>query len=628
MAEPTPNVLDYADSRPGGPVTVTSRDRVSDRGARGLLLRPAVIDLAIATFAVLLIASPLLFTSDGFAPDFTNAIWLAGYQQHLIAAHLHPTLFLQTQTVHAETGMGGVFYPFFAFYGGTLFAITGALAVVLGGATILAFTVVTLAGIAAAYGGLFWLARQLGARGVLAHAPALVFVTSAYYVTNLYGRGAWAEFMAVSALPLVLAATLALVRGRRRAGPVVCLVAATVVFSGSHNITLLWGSTLTAAALACCWLLSGRSRALPWRRMVGVAGLIALGVGLNGWFLLPDISYAHNTLVSTHLKPWSETGYLNTFGVIFDPLRTVPSASTSPALYVQTPVLALAWGLLAIPLAWREGRSLRAGIASALILLGGLLVVMMSSGAWSLLPALFRQAQFAYRLQTYVTLACAGLVMVGAVALSRRAESGRATGRDREFVLGLGLVLALGLALSTWQLWVPTTHIYGLTGGAGSYVNRAEALRAPVTVLPSSWNAGHEYADHSLPVLTATEKFTFQPTAVNDDRLVGWRGSFESPSAAGSFPTGDQPFVTNIVGGPYLVDVRGGVRVAGVTSDGDLVLKRITAGSQPARVELSARPSVPVILGWITTAMAAAILLAIAVVAGARRRREKPASGL
>ena len=147
------------------------------RGARVRIPTPTLIDVAIATFAVLLIASPLLFTSDGFAPDFTNAIWLAGYQEHMIAAHLHPTLFLQTQQL-------GVFYPIFAFYGGTLFALTGALGAVLGGSTILAFEVVTVAAIAAAYGGLFWLARQLGVKGVLAHAPALVFVTSAYYVTQ------------------------------------------------------------------------------------------------------------------------------------------------------------------------------------------------------------------------------------------------------------------------------------------------------------------------------------------------------------------------------------------------------------------------------------------------------------
>ena len=273
---------------------------------------PALVDVAIAeALVVLLIASPLLLTSDGFAPDFTNVMWLAGYRQDAIAAHLHPTLFLQTQ-------QGGVFGPLFAFYGGTLFALTGALAVILGGSTNLAFTLMTLAAIAAAYGGLFWLARQLGVRGALTHAPAIVFVTSAYYVTDLYGRGAWAEFMAVSALPLLLAASLRLVRGRWRAGPIACLVAASVVFSGSHNITLLWGSTLTAGALVIYWLLSGRSRELPWRRMLSVAGLIALGVGLNGWFLLPDLSYAHDTIISARDAAWSEAGIFNTATGIFN----------------------------------------------------------------------------------------------------------------------------------------------------------------------------------------------------------------------------------------------------------------------------------------------------------------------
>ena len=348
------------------------RDRVSSvlpRGARVRLSTPALIDVAIATLAVLLIASPLLFTSDGFAPDFINAIWLADYQQHVIAAHLHPTLFLQTQQ--------GVFSPEFAFFGGTLFALTGALAVVLGGSTILAFEVVTLAAIAAAYGGLFWLARQLGVKGLLAHAPAIVFVTSAYYISDLYGRGAWEEFIAVSMLPLVLAASLRLVRGRLSVGPVACLVAASAVFSGSHNITLLWGSTLAVLALVVYWLLSGRSRELPWRRMLAVAGLIALGVGLNGWFLLPDLSYAHDTIVSGERVAWSVTAFFNTFGVIFDPLRMVPSESGTPALYVQAPVLALVWGLLALPLSWRD-RRLRAGVATALIVLGGLLVLIMS----------------------------------------------------------------------------------------------------------------------------------------------------------------------------------------------------------------------------------------------------------
>src|SRR5207253_8727320 len=150
---------------------------------------------------------------------------------------------------------------------------------------------------------------------------AIVFVTSAYCVTNLYGRGAWEEFIAVSALPLVLAASLRLVRGRLSFWPVACLVAASAVFAGSHNITLLWGSTVAVLALAVYWLLSGRSRELPWRRMLAVAGLIALGVGLNGWFLLPDLRYGYDTIISREPSSWHFTGFFNTFGVIFDPLR-------------------------------------------------------------------------------------------------------------------------------------------------------------------------------------------------------------------------------------------------------------------------------------------------------------------
>ncbi len=561
-----------------------------------------LIDLAIATLAVLLIASPLLFTSDGFAPDFTNDIWLAGYQQHAIAAHLHPTLFMQTQR-------NGVFYPLFAFYGGTLFALTGAIAVVLGGSTILAFEAVTVAAIAAAYGGLFWLARQLGVRGVMAHAPAIVFVTSAYYVTNLYGRGAWAEFMAVSMLPLVFAASLRLVRGRWRLGPVACLVAASAVFSGSHNITLLWGTTLAVVALAVYWLLSGRSRELPWRRMLAVASLLALGVGLNGWFLLPDVSYGYDTIISGEPSSWGVTGYFNTFGVIFDPLRMVPSASTTPALYVQAPVLALAWGLLALVLVWRE-RRLRAGVATALIVLAGLLVLITSSAAYELLPTLFQQIQFAYRLHSYVTLAIAGLVLVGALALTRRARSGRARRSDRPLALALGLAVAFGVALSAWQLWVPNTHINELP--ALSYSNRAEALQGLPTLLPHSlyWPNNY-YDDRSLPVIATTEAFTFDPAAVKDNRLA----------ALASLPPGVQRFATNIAGGPYLAHVGGDVRVVGRTAEGDLVLERTTNGSQPVPIELSAQLSAPVVLGRITTALSAALLLALALTAAVRRRR-------
>jgi hypothetical protein len=257
---------------------------------------------------------------------------------------------------------------------------------------------------------------------------------------------------------------------------------------------------------------------------------------------------------------------------------------------------------------------LRAGVATALIVLGGVLVVIMSSGAWESLPTAFQRAQFAYRLQTYVTLAIAGLVLVGTLALTRRAQSGRGTRADRPLALGLGLVVAFGVALSAWQLWVPNTHVH--EGHFSSYAKRGDVLSGPPTLLPQSWYAGNDYGDRSLPVLATTAQYSFDATHVQDNRLTGLV----------SLPAGLQPFATNIAGGPYLVHVGGGVRVVGRTEEGNLVLQRTTDGSRPVPVELRAQRSAPVVLGRITTALSAALLLALAVGAIIRRRRRRPAA--
>jgi hypothetical protein len=575
-------------------------------GVRARLSSPAIVDATIATIVVLLVASPLLFTRNGFAPDFTSDMWMASVQQHMIAANLHPTLFLNTQ-------QEGVFEPQFAFYGGTLFAITGAVGVILGGSTLLAFELLTLAGIAAAYGGLFWIARQLGVRGVLAHAPAVVFLTSAYYSTDLYGRGAWAEFMAVSSFILVVAAMLRLVRGPWRAGPLVCLVGAGIVLTGSHNITLLLSTTVAFLALVGYWLLSGRPRHLPWRRMLAVLGLLILCVGVNAWFLLPDVSYAHDTQITGYGTTWAATGFFNTFGLIFNPLRSVPKQSGTPALYVQAPDLALLWGLLMLPLVWRH-RRLRAGVGTALIALVVLLMVITSNGIYSALPGIFQQMQFPYRLQTYVTLSCVALVLLGALALARRADRGLASRIDSVLKLGLGFALLFGIGLCVWQLWVPNTHID--ESYFASYSNRDNALRVPTTSLPKSWYALNNFGDRSLPVVAATgPTLVFNPADVHDERMAG----------VASFPS--QPFLTNIAGGPYLVHVGGDLQVAGRSEAGYLILERKRGGgSGPVPYELSAQTTAPIVVGRLFSELAAITLLGLALLGAFRSFRRRSAA--
>ena len=56
-------------------------------------------------------------------------------------------------------------------------------------------------------------------------------------------------------------------------------------------------------------------------------------------------------------------------------------------------------------------------------------------------------------------LACCSLVLVGVVAISRRAERAQAGALvQRGYWLALGLAVTFGIGISAWQLWVPETR--------------------------------------------------------------------------------------------------------------------------------------------------------------------------
>lgn len=173
-----------------------------------LVSYPRTSHIIGALAIVVVVAAPMLFTSSGFAVDFTNHLWLTWVAGHLLVQAGHPTYFLNAKSV-------GVFYPWFAFYGGTLYMIVGGISELLGGHPILAYVGITTLAIAASYLGVVSIGRQLGLRGWMSHAPALTVVTSAYYITNLYGRGAWTEFMATAAIPPLVASGASLVRAPR-----------------------------------------------------------------------------------------------------------------------------------------------------------------------------------------------------------------------------------------------------------------------------------------------------------------------------------------------------------------------------------------------------------------------------
>ncbi|MGI8715311.1 MAG: hypothetical protein ACR2NR_19440 [Solirubrobacteraceae bacterium] len=549
---------------------------------------------------MLLLAGPALLTHNGFIDDYTNHLWLVWVQESAISHHLLPTYFISAPQV-------GVFYPVFEFYGGTSYAATGALAALLGDRVVVAYVASIMLAVASAYGGLLWLARQLGVRSWLAHAPAIAFVTSAYYVTNLYGRGAWTEFVATSSIPLLAAGGVRLARAPRvELRTATLFVLAAIVFIGTHNVTLLLGTvTMIILGGAFWWALGARPRDLPRRRLLAVVGLLVLATGVDAWSLLPNLIYASRVGISSQApNVWTYTGFFNSPGVLFNPLRSVPSASTTPGLYVQAADWFLAWALVAAFALWSAaGRRLRRAAMAVAVVLVLLLAVTMIGPLWNALPTTLRQVQFPYRLDTYISLCIAALVLIGALALQRERRPGLRRGLLGR---GLGLAAAVSITLCVWQLGE------GPTDSVKSYRNRSAVFQS-THLTPRTWY-DESYTDASARIVyTGDRQMFIDPYFISGDH----QALTVTP------PPGTAPFATNITGGPYAVHVPGGIVPVGRTPEGHVVARRRNTVSGPVRITLSAAGGA-IAAGKVISAislLAVLGLLLVAAVSRATRRR-------
>jgi hypothetical protein len=157
--------------------------------------------------ALLLIGAlsrPLVFSGSYFGDVWLEHLWFLWQQSLAIRADHVPSLFVNYAY--------GVYYPHYAFYGGTLYALTGTLSLLLGNAPLETYILTYLLAFAAAYGGWYWLARQAGVGRWRAHAPGVVFITASYYLTLIYERGDWPELVGVSVIPLMVASGLSVLR--------------------------------------------------------------------------------------------------------------------------------------------------------------------------------------------------------------------------------------------------------------------------------------------------------------------------------------------------------------------------------------------------------------------------------
>ncbi|HEX5925690.1 MAG TPA: hypothetical protein VFY45_17795 [Baekduia sp.] len=378
----------------------------------------------LATFAppllVGLFALPFILRQNSWW-EWGNAYWLLERQTAHVSAHGVPTLFLHN--------FSGAYNPFYVFYSGFTLSLLAYPAALFG--TWPVFVASVVAAMVGGYLGIWWTARNLGLSPQLAILPALTFATTPYVLSEIYGRGAWAELVAVNAAAVALGAVTALLwrpgPERSRGPALAALVAAGALVAGTHNITFMLSAILLPLVVLALLPLRARPGQPPLLpELARAASAVALGVGLTAAWLLPNLWFGPSTAIA-HPSTFSNQTFDQTFDLLkitnlFSPLPRIPDAFEGRWLYAQAPALAAVWSLLAIAaIVWLRRRNPNRVLASlgGLVVLGITLVVLIvNSSWWTSFPTLIQAVQFSYRLIPYLTIVVALIAIIGLTTLA------------------------------------------------------------------------------------------------------------------------------------------------------------------------------------------------------------------
>jgi hypothetical protein len=555
---------------------------------------------------IVLLTRPMVFEGS-FSADGLNDLWFMWHQSLSIRSSHMPSLFLD----HSET----VFYPLFAFYGGTIFALGGVLSLALGNAPLQAYTLTYVIAFAASYGGLYWLARTMGLGRLLANVPSLVFITSAYYLTLIYARGDWPEFVGVSAIPLMVAAGISVVRSTRPGvWAMVALAGSSIVFFGSHDLTVLWGFTILAVTGVVVMVSVPAARRSTARRgLISACGVVLLALLVNAWYLLPTIAYASHTEIGgrNDEQTLRETMGLVSSAHLFTLSRA--SASKPGALFaLSLPILVMLWLLASIVIllwtgtrgTWMRVLLILAGMTTAVI------VTMTHAGLVLALPGPYTHLQFGYRLESYVLLGLSGAVLAVLVLIRHGAHV------PSLWVWALAPILAVSMIGAVQQVDAyPGGEDAGLV--LGSY-----------TAPPRFLEGQDDYHDAYLPFLRLGKLplLYVPPEAIHADRF----------STTVHFQPG-QLLETNIAANPDLLQVSGAT-VIGNDERAHAVLRvgsgtaanAAGASTTPTTTEtisLSPADHLPIVLGRLLSLVGGVTLIlglvALSIGRAWRERRER-----
>jgi hypothetical protein len=541
--------------------------------------------------------------------EWNNAFWLLERQTAHIEAHGLPTFFLNISS--------GAYNPFFLYYAGFTMTVLAYPAAVFGTWPVFAASIV--AAIMCGYLGIWWAARNLGLSAPLAVLPALVFATTPYVLSEMYGRGAWAELIAVNAVAVVVGAVTALLwhPERRRWPAFAALVAAVAFITGTHNVSVMMSAVLVPLLLAVLLPLRPASAGPLWPavRRTGAAAL--LGTGLTAAWLIPNLWFGPSTWIAQ--PEVNDQGFGTLHGQVdlvnvLSPLPRIPEEFTGRWVYDQAPATALAWALVAFALVLVLGRRPGArkpalAIAGILALVAGLLVLITNPQWWPHFPRLIRTIQFPFRLLPYLAILGALATVVGLILLR---------GTARRWMTGV-LVLLVAVQAAGGVYVVTKSE-----GGGAIPIIPATPSDLPVEGEPTSFADQTQLVHVQFRILRRPYGGTptKDPATIDlGDIVTGDIGRLK-----GTGRPGDRLMVPVVWS--QVVRVTGDARIAGRDENGMAmveVTKTGAGGNWTAKAE-AAHPW-QVVVGRVISVLSALILLALAVAEVLRwRRRPRAAS--
>ncbi|HUR47654.1 MAG TPA: hypothetical protein VMZ27_17350 [Candidatus Saccharimonadales bacterium] len=412
-----------------------------------------------------------------FGPDWPTHLYPIGYQGYYFRQHHWFTETLNTDWV---VGM-----PYPVFYAFIFYPMAALLAAVVGADW--AVRLIAIGLLATQTWQVRKLLRSAGGNEGLSCLGAATLAWAAYALTNLYTRGAIAEFVAVS---LLISATASFLRsafpGEGSSQPRLAFQGAFfyALSAGSHPITALFGTLFLACVLPTVFFAA-------WRRLqvaVLVGSVVAVmilapwlyALGKFGGTLTvarestKEVVHFPNTIDSIQMRLWPWPRDVRMGGTAS--LEKVSSGYLDAQISVPLMLLAAAVSLWVLThrtqgnTTYKNGLRLM-GISWGIFALAFVLSVW--PAPWQSLPQVLRSIQFAYRLVSYQNLAL--LTALTGALLMMSSESWKARARCGWAMFGLWLLAAAGITVMLSHVFEvqrsPSRQVARVQSDSDAYVN-------------------------------------------------------------------------------------------------------------------------------------------------------------